>query len=74
LENNPIFHGRTKHFDALFHFIKKKIQFKEFFLEYCNTCENVADIFTKILAKIKFELFMEMLGVEINTFSMKEET
>jgi hypothetical protein len=41
---------------------------------YCNTCENAADIFTKPLGKIKFELFREMLGVGVNSFSIKGET
>jgi hypothetical protein len=35
------------------------------FLMYCNTSENVVDIFTKPLGKIKFELFREMLGVDV---------
>ena len=41
---------------------------------YCNTSENAADIFTKTLGKIKFELFREMLGVEVNSFSIKGKT
>jgi hypothetical protein len=41
---------------------------------YCNTSENVVDIFTKPLGKINFELFREMLGVEVNPFSIKGET
>jgi hypothetical protein len=41
---------------------------------YCNTSENVADIFTKLLGKIKFDLFREMLDVEVNPFSIKGET
>ena len=41
---------------------------------YCNTSENVVDIFTKPLGKIKFEVFREMLGVEVNPFSIKGET
>jgi hypothetical protein len=40
---------------------------------YCNTSENVADISTKPLGKINFELFREMLGVEVNPFSIKGE-
>ena len=43
-------------------------------LMYCNTSENAADIFTKPLGKIKFELFREMLGVEFNRFYIKGET
>ena len=50
------------------------MQSNEITLVYCNTSENVADIFTKPLGKIKFELFREMLGVEVNPFSIKGET
>ena len=41
---------------------------------YCNTSENFADIFTKPLEKIKSKVFREMLGVEVNPFSIKGET
>jgi hypothetical protein len=50
------------------------LQSNEIALMYCNTSENVADIFTKPLGKIKFELFREMLGVGVNPFSIKGET
>jgi hypothetical protein len=50
------------------------LQSNEITLVYCNTSENDADIFTKALGKIKFELFREMLGVEVNPFSIKWET
>jgi hypothetical protein len=50
LENNPIYHARTKHVDAQFHFVREKIQSNDVSLMYCNTCENVAfDIFTNCL-------------------------
>ena len=64
--NNPIYHARKKHVDAQFHFVREKLQSNERALMYCNTCENTVDIFTKPLGKIKFELFREMLGVEVN--------
>jgi hypothetical protein len=41
---------------------------------YCNTCENVVDIFTKPLRKIKIELFRDMLDLDVNPFSIKGET
>jgi hypothetical protein len=63
LMNNPIYHARTKHVDAQFHFVIEKLESNEITLMYWNTCENVADVFTKPLGKIKFELFREMLGV-----------
>jgi hypothetical protein len=74
LENNPVYHSRTKNVDTQFHFVQEKIQSNDISLMYCNTSENATDIFTKPLGKIKFELFREMLGVDINHFSIKGET
>jgi hypothetical protein len=73
LEKNIIFHARTKHVEAQFHFVREKLQSNEIALMYYNTSENDVDIFTKPLGKIKFELFREMLGVEVNPFSIKGE-
>eukprot|EP00253_Pinus_taeda_P015549 PITA_15549 len=63
LAHNPVFHKNTKHIDTQLHFIREKVQSKEIIVEYCKTCDNVADIFTKPLARVKFELFRGMLGV-----------
>jgi hypothetical protein len=63
LVNNMIYHARTNHFDAQFHFVRENLQPNEIALMYCNTSENVTDIFTNPLGKIKFELFREMLSV-----------
>eukprot|EP00253_Pinus_taeda_P029516 PITA_29516 len=49
LAYNPVFHKNTKHIDTQFHFVREKIQSKEICVDYCNTCDNVADIFTKPL-------------------------
>eukprot|EP00253_Pinus_taeda_P004089 PITA_04089 len=68
LVNNPLFHKNTKHIDTQFHFVREKIQSKEIHIEYCNSCDNVADIFTKPLSRIKFELFREVLGICVNPF------
>jgi len=73
LANNPVFHKNTKNIDTQFHFVREKVQSKEIHLEYCNTCDNVADIFTKPLAKVKFQMFREMLGIFVNPFSIKGE-
>ena len=74
LENDLVYHSRTKNVDTQFHFVREKIQSNDISLMYCNARENVADIFTKPLGKIKFELFIEMLGVDVNPFSIKGET
>jgi hypothetical protein len=74
IAKNPIFHASTKHVEARFHFVREKLQSNEIALMYCSTGENVANIFSKPLGKIKFELFKQMLGVEVNPFSIKGET
>ena len=73
LANNLVFHKGTKHIDTQFHFVREKVQSKEIHLVYCKTCDNVADIFTKPLGKINFEMFREMLGIFVNPFSIKGE-
>ena len=71
--NNPVFHKNTKHIDTQFHFVREKFQSKEIHLVYCKTFHNVVDIFTKPLGRIKFEIFREMLGIFVNSFSIKGE-
>ena len=74
LAYNPIFHKNTKHIDTQFHFVREKLQSKEIFVEYCKSCDNMADIFTKPLGRINFELLRGMLGIQSNPFSIKGES
>ena len=55
-----------------FHFFREKGE-KEFYIEYCNSCDIASNIFTKPIGRIKFELFREKLGVLVNTLSIKGE-
>ena len=68
LAYNPVFHKNTQ-----LQFLKEKVQSKEICVEYCNSCDNMADIFTKPLGRLKFELFRDILGVFKNPFSIKGE-
>jgi hypothetical protein len=63
LANNPVYHVRTKHIDAHYHFIREKILVKEINLINVNTKDQVADIFTKALGIDKLRKFRKMLGV-----------
>ena len=47
---------------------EKKIESQEIELIYCNTSENVADIFTKPVGKIHFEDLRKKLSVVNNPF------
>jgi hypothetical protein len=54
LAKNPVHHSRTKHFDLKYHFIRDLVQKKEVELMYIKTQEQLADIFTKGVAKVQF--------------------
>ena len=64
LAHNPIYHAKSKHIELKYHFVREKIESKEIELIYCNTSDNVAHIFTKLVGKIHFEVLRKKLGVE----------
>jgi hypothetical protein len=47
LSKNPVNHGRTKHIDIRFYFLREHITAGTIDVTYVHTDENVADIFTK---------------------------
>ena len=64
LAHNLVYHARRKHIELQHHFIRENIESKEIELIYCNTSDNVAHIFTKLVGKIHFEVLRKKLGVE----------
>ena len=63
---NPVFHDRSKHIDMKYHYIRDIIQKGFVKLQYISIDEQVADIFTKPLTRVKFAYFRERLGVVEN--------
>ena len=63
LSKDSTFHGRTKHIDVHFHFIRQTVSHNHITLNYCPTDDMIADTFTKSLARFKFEKFRRLLGV-----------
>jgi hypothetical protein len=63
LSKDATFHGRTKHIDVHFHFIRQTITSGHITMQYCPTDDMIADIFTKSLGRIKYEKFRTLLGV-----------
>ena len=57
----PVYHHRTRHIHIKYHFIRLELQKGFIELKYVQTENNVADIFTKHLSKIKFEIFNEKM-------------
>ena len=51
ISKNPIMHTKTKYIAIEYHYLRELVQDKEVRMEYMNTKEQIADIFTKALLK-----------------------
>ncbi len=64
ITKNPQFHGRAKHFDIKFHFIREQVEKGQVVLKYCPSKKMLADILTKGLDKEQFITLRSMMGVQ----------
>ena len=60
---NPVFHDKSKHIEIKYHHIRDMVQRGAMKLQYVAMEEQIADVLMKSLARVKFEYFMEKLGV-----------
>jgi hypothetical protein len=67
LAENPIFHARTKHIEVHYHYIRENVLEGKIEMVPTNMDDQIADIFTKGLNKVKFEKFREALGMVCKT-------
>ena len=58
---NPVEHSKTKHIDIKVHFIRDCYDRGLIQMEEVHTDNNVADLFTKPLARARFELLVDRL-------------
>ncbi|GKE51830.1 ribonuclease H-like domain-containing protein [Tanacetum coccineum] len=61
---NPVFHGRSKHIDIRYHFIRECVEKNQIEVKHISGDLQKAGILTKALARIKFAEMRELLGVE----------
>jgi hypothetical protein len=66
LSENHVFHDKSKHIEIKYHYIRDMVQRKSVHVYYLSTHEQIADVFTKPLARTKFEYFHERLGLVEN--------
>ena len=63
LSKNPIQHSRTKHIDIRHHFLRDYIQNGDISLEFVDTNNQLADIFTKPLNEERLNFIKHDLGM-----------
>lgn len=62
ISHNPVFHGKTKHFNIKLLFLREVQKDGDVVLVYYKTEDQVADIFTKPLPVSKFKFLRTKLG------------
>ena len=68
-----MFHDRSKHIEIKYYYIIDMVQRKVVHVQYLPTHEQIAYIFTKSLARMKFEYFCERLGLVENASLTERE-
>ena len=63
ISKNPMMHTNTKHIEKKYHYLRDLVQDKEVKMEYVNTKEKIADLFTKALPKDAHEYLRGKLWV-----------
>lgn len=63
LIKNPVQHKRTKHIEVKYHYVREKHSEKVFVVKGISTENQLADIFTKALPKVRFQILRSKLNV-----------
>ncbi|SGY70463.1 BQ5605_C004g03153 [Microbotryum silenes-dioicae] len=63
LTKNPVFHARTRHIRLREHFVRDMVSMGDIVVQYINTGEMTADIFTKALSRDLFARHRGRLGI-----------
>jgi hypothetical protein len=63
ISKNLVMHSKTKNIPIKYHFLRDHVSQKVVKVEYMDTKEKIADIFTKPLPRVTFEILRQKLGV-----------
>ena len=64
LIKNPVHHDRSKHIDVRYHLIRDHVQKRLIEVEFVKTDEQLGDVLTKPLSKIKFLKLVVSTGLQ----------
>ena len=62
IASNPVFHEMTKHIEMDCHFIREKIASRCVTINFVNSSDQLADIFTKSFRGPRFQFICNKLG------------
>ena len=60
---NPEHHGRMKHLDLRFYWLRDEVEKGSIYIQHLQTEEMPADILTKALLRVKVQELVELLGL-----------
>jgi hypothetical protein len=63
MTENLVFLDRSKNIEIRYHFIRDMVQRGALKLQYISVDEQVTDVLTKPLSRVKFEHFRDKLGI-----------
>lgn len=63
LANHPMCHGRSKHLERRYHFLRYQINKEKFELEHCKTEWKLSDMLTKPPKKVSFDELKRSIGM-----------
>ena len=66
IARNPVSHGRTKHIDIKYHYVREALSNGVIDIVYCPTNQTPADILTKSVPRDRFETLRYLIGLEDN--------
>ena len=63
LAKNATYHSRTKHIQRRYHWIRERVEEREFVLTKIHTAENGSDMLTKVLTPDKVDACRKRIGL-----------